>query len=491
MQRLCRLRIALKVLIVLLVLNWSGAVPALAITIKEERELSKEFLDLLKKQLTLIEDPVIVDYVNGVGQKLLAALPEQPFEYHFYVVKQDVYNAFATPAGHIFIYSGLLAAMDNEDELAGILAHEISHVVSRHISEKIERAKTLNVLSLAGMIAGILLGAAGAGEAGQAVLIGSAAGTQSMMLAYSRADEDEADQLGLNLLYRAGYDGEGMVTMFEKIRSKQWFGADDIPTYMMTHPAVESRIADINRRVQQHDQKYGAPKPPDPIPFFRMHTRLLVEYGNESVVLHQFRQAYEKDPDNPLTNYEYGLILARNGQRAAAIQHLQKALAARPLDGDILTDLGRIYVLEGRYDEAIPVLEGAVQAAPDRAESRYYLARAYQEEDRLDTAVSQYEKLLRDHPGYYQAQFDLGKVYSRMRTAGGGLLSSGPVLLRQGRHAKGRLPAQEGPGVRPAPQTARRYGSPAGRDRIRRKSQEGTEEKEEVDGDSGEYWSAA
>ena len=405
---------AVKLLIVLLLLSWSGVSPALAITIKEEKELSKEFLELLKKQLTLIEDPVIVDYVNGVGRKILATLPEQPFEYQFYVVQQDVYNAFATPAGHIFIYSGLLAAMESEEELAAILAHEICHVLSRHISEKIERAKTLNMLSLAGMIAGILLGAAGAGEAGQAVLVGSVAGTTTMMLAYSRADEEEADQIGLNTLYKAGYRGEGMVTMFEKIRSKQWFGADDIPTYMMTHPAVESRIGDINRRVQRHNEQYGQPKQVDPMPFIRMHTRLLTEYGNENVVLHQFRQAYEKDPDNPLLNYQYGLILGRTGQRAAAIQHLQKALAARPLDGDILTDLGKMYVFEGRYDEAIQVLEGAVKTASDQPEGRYYLARAYQEEGRLDTAVSQYEKLLQDHPTYYQAHFDLGKAYSQM-----------------------------------------------------------------------------
>jgi predicted Zn-dependent protease len=263
-------------------------------------------------------------------------------------------------------------------------------------------------------------------------MIGSAAGTQSMMLAYSRADEEEADQIGLTTLYRAGYGGEGMVTMFEKIRSKQFFGADDIPTYMMTHPAVENRIGDINRRVQQYNQKYGPPKPVDPIPFIRMHTRLLVEYGNESVVLHEFRQAYEKDPDNPLTNYEYGLILARTGQRAAAIRHLQKALAARPLDGDILTDLGKIYVLEGRYDEAIQVLEGAVEIAPDRAESHYYLARAYQEEGKLDTAVSQYEKVLQDHPDYYQAHFDLGKVYSQMRRQGEALYHLGRFYYGKG-----------------------------------------------------------
>jgi beta-barrel assembly-enhancing protease len=432
MQRLRRMRTAIKALVLILVLMLSGACPVSAITIKEERELSKEFLELLKKQLPLIEDPVIVDYVNRVGRKILAALPPQPFEYQFYVVKQDVYNAFATPAGHIFIYSGLLGAMDSEEELAGILAHEICHVVSRHISEKIERSKTASKLALAGMIAGILLGAAGAGDAGMAMMTGSAAGVQSMMLAYSRGDEDEADQIGLTTLYKAGYRGEGMVTMFEKIRSKQWFGADDIPTYVMTHPAVESRIGDVNRRVQNFNQKYGQPPLVDPMPFIRMHIRLLAEYGDENVVLHQSRQAYEKDPDNPLVNYEYGLILGRTGKRQDAIKHLQKALAARPLDRDILTDLGKLYFYEGQYDQAIRVLEGVVGTGSDQSEALYFMARAYQETGQLDTAVSYFEVLLDKHPDYNQAHFDLGKVYSQMGRRGEAFFHLGKYYYGKG-----------------------------------------------------------
>ena len=296
MQRLRRMRTTVKALALVLILMWSGAGAADALTIKEEKELSKEFLELLRKQLDIIEDPLIVDYVNKVGRKLLATLPEQPFEYQFYVVRQDVYNAFATPAGHIFIYSGLLAAMESEEELAAILAHEICHVLSRHISEKIERAKDLNKLAIAGMIAGIVLGAAGAGDAGSALFIGSAAGTQSMMLAYSRADEEEADQIGLSMLYRAGYRGEGMVTMFEKIRSKQWFGAEEIPTYVMTHPAVESRIGDVNRRVQAFNEKYKQPPLVDPMPFTRMHIRLQTEYGDENVVCTNTARPTKKTP---------------------------------------------------------------------------------------------------------------------------------------------------------------------------------------------------
>jgi predicted Zn-dependent protease len=85
------------------------------ITIQQEEDLSREFMKLILAHYELIKDPVIVNYVNDVGQKIVSVLPPQPFSYHFYVIKEDTYNAFATPAGHIFIYSGLLDAMDSED----------------------------------------------------------------------------------------------------------------------------------------------------------------------------------------------------------------------------------------------------------------------------------------------------------------------------------------------------------------------------------------
>ena len=111
--------------------------------------------------------------MNKIGNRILSVLPQQPFNYHFYVIKEDVYNAFATPAGHIFVYTGLLDAMDEEEELAGILGHEIAHVYCRHISQKIERSKKIGIATLAGIAAGILLGVGGAGEAANAVTMGS------------------------------------------------------------------------------------------------------------------------------------------------------------------------------------------------------------------------------------------------------------------------------------------------------------------------------
>ena len=97
-----------------------------SITIKEEEDLSRQMMAAIYKYYDVIDDPVVVNYVNDIGKRILATLPQQPFRYQFHVIKDDVYNAFATPAGHIFVYTGLIDAMEDEEELAGILGHEIA-----------------------------------------------------------------------------------------------------------------------------------------------------------------------------------------------------------------------------------------------------------------------------------------------------------------------------------------------------------------------------
>ena len=215
-----------RLFVLVMILAWS--MPAHAISIKEEEDLAREFLRVVSNHYELVEDPLILDYVVGVGRRILSKMPAQPFTYHFYVIRDEVYNAFALPAGHIFVNSGLLATMNSEDELAGILSHEIAHVVCRHISQRIERSKTINVATMAGMLAGILLGAStGNADAMQALTIGSAAAGQTAALAYSREDEAQADQIGLNYLYSAGYSAEGLLAILKKIRSKRWFETPD------------------------------------------------------------------------------------------------------------------------------------------------------------------------------------------------------------------------------------------------------------------------
>lgn len=385
------------------------------ITLQEEEQLAKEFKKLIVSHYQVITDPLITNYINEVGQKLLSALPPQPFSYHFYVLKEDTYNAFAIPAGHIFIFSGLLEAMESEEELACILAHEISHVICRHISQKIERSEKVSYATLAGVVAGVLLGTAGASTAANAVTIGSMAAGQSYALAYGREDERQADQIGLNVLRKAGYNGKGLISTLKKMRSKRWFDSNQIPTYLTTHPASEERMAYIDTWLEKNKTTENNI---DDYYFKRVHTRLLAVYGDEGIALRRFESDMHNHPDDPLAYYGYGLILDRKGDHNAAEKYLKTALGKRAFDAYILKDLGRLYFLEGNYQQAFSTLDGAAGINPNDPDILFYLGRTQAELGRLTDAVKTFEKLVSKQQNYPRAFYTLGETYWKLGDKG-------------------------------------------------------------------------
>ena len=413
MKMSIKLRFAALLLSLLLTGIWCSS--ALAISIKEEDKLAREFMKYITRQYELITDPQIVQYVNKVGQKLLATMPPQPFDYHFYVIKEDVYNAFAIPAGHIFVNSGLLAAMDSEDELAGILGHEISHVVCRHLSQRIERSKKISLATMAGMVAGIFLGATtGDATAMQTLTIGSMAAGQTASLAYSRDDESQADQLGLIITTNAGYDPHGLLTALKRIRTKQWFGAKQIPTYMQTHPATEERIVWIDAWITSHPDAMKKRKSFSEEAFRRANIRLKALYGDPANSLQEFETDLKKNPSDEDVIYGYGLALAQAGKRDEAVEQLKRVQAKNALDPYILADLGRIYFLDGRYEEALGTLEGAVSLASGNPEGLFYLGRSQMELGQLKKSTESFEAAIRVDPQYLPAYYFLGETNGRL-----------------------------------------------------------------------------
>ncbi|MEA1901198.1 MAG: M48 family metalloprotease, partial [Thermodesulfobacteriota bacterium] len=386
---------------------------ALCISVKKEEEMGREFMRVVLEHFELIEDPFIVNYVNKIGNKIILALPPQPFNYHFYIIKEDTYNAFASPAGNIFINSGLFEAMENEEELAGILSHEIAHVVCRHISQRIERQSKIGLITLAGIAAGIFLGLEGAGTASSALTLGSVAAGQSISLAYSREDEIQADQLGLKYLNKAGYSGAGLLTMLKKIRSKQWFGSDQIPTYLTTHPASEDRIVYIGSWLEISEKPSGQVFNIDLYDFQITHMRFVSMHGEESIVLKKFETRIAECPSDSIALYGYGLVLARTGNLKDAEINLKKALEKRAFDSHILKDLGRIYFLDGRYEEALKTLEASLSIAPDDMECLFFLGRTQTGLGRYGNAENTFEKLIENDPDYNQALYFLGDAYGR------------------------------------------------------------------------------
>ena len=202
-------------------------------SLEKEIALGKGMAQQVEQQSRLIQDPVIAEYVNRVGQNLVrnsdAVVP-----FTIKVIDSDEINAFALPGGFFFVHSGVILAAESEAELAGVMAHEIAHVAARHATRNASKAELTNWLTLPLIFLG---GPAGYG-------IRSAAGLLVPMkfLQFSRNDEREADYLGLQYLYKSGYDPQAFVDFFDKIQAKEKSRPGTLAKAFSTHPQTPDRI---------------------------------------------------------------------------------------------------------------------------------------------------------------------------------------------------------------------------------------------------------
>jgi len=440
-MRLTRIAIAALLIISITIGSGSEAYPFpssyICLTTKEEKELGKKLMLYVKKHLVLIEDPSVVNYVNTIGQHIVAQLPTPPFDFHFYIIKEDVYNAFAAPAGHVFINSGLLAAMESEEELAGILGHEIAHVLCRHISKQIERQKKIGLATLAGVLTGIFLG--GSATAAGAITSSSIAAGQSLSLKYSRENEAEADQVGLKYLTKAGYGGGGLLKILQKIRAKQWFGPEDIPSYLSTHPAIDTRMAYLDTWVQTHPERAKSVRPVDPTGFRKVHTKLIALYGDAGAAQGIFDSQLRKNPEDALAYYGKGLVFERDGKKEEAVENLKRALQLRPLDADIVRDLGKTYFHMGNYASALKALNGALAFSPKDPEGWFLLGRAQMEMGDLQGALDSFKTLVNTAPDYLPGTYYLGETYGKLGNLGEAHYHLGIYYKERGRFKNARF----------------------------------------------------
>ena len=213
-------------------------------TPKEDVQLGREAAQEVQQQLPMLRDDGVDDYVERIGEKLADAIPSEfqhpEFRYSFDVVNVSDINAFALPGGPMYVNRGMLEAAKNEGEVAGVLAHEISHVALRHGTAQASAATKYEVGSVLGQIAGAILG----GTLGQVVSMGSQFGFGTAFLKYGREYERQADLLGAQIMARAGYDPRDMASMFQTIQAKSGNGG---PEWMSSHPNPSNRHQAINQ----------------------------------------------------------------------------------------------------------------------------------------------------------------------------------------------------------------------------------------------------
>ncbi|PIE70780.1 MAG: hypothetical protein CSA22_06435 [Deltaproteobacteria bacterium] len=383
-----------------------------AITIQEEEELSREFLKMALSRYTLVEDTCINAYVREIGERIVDILPERPFDYRFYVIKNNSLNAFASPAGQIFIHSGLLSSLPSEEAFAAIMAHEVAHVYCRHISEMIDRSKKTGVATLAGIAAGILAGVAGNSEVASAVTFGTMAARQADMLSYSRDNERQADQMGLRFLRKAGYEGDGLVSSLEAIRQRRWYGPDQVPTYLTTHPGTEERIVRLRLMLEDKDAYPRGNTRWDTTVFPKIRARAIALTEDVAVALNRLKneRVSATGRDAAVAAYGYGLALVRSGKPERAVSEYETALAEQPFDPDFLMALGIAFFQSGRVDEALEIFNGLSVSGCRETDRLLYTARCQMAMKSFASAVTLLEQLLRREPDLPILHFYLSKA---------------------------------------------------------------------------------
>lgn len=217
------------------------------LSVPEEEKLGADAARELGRELDFVRDPWVVDYVEQIGRDLLVAAGPQPYAFRFYVVDDDTLNAFALPAGYVYIHTGVILEAANVSELAGVMAHEVGHVALRHVAENYNRQRTTGVLYQLGALAAAIFVGGNAAAGGQ--ILGQLAAV-AYLNTFSREAEAEADAFAVRVLPRAGYDPHGLVSFFETLRAQ---GQPQVPGFLSSHPATEERIESARALIARED----------------------------------------------------------------------------------------------------------------------------------------------------------------------------------------------------------------------------------------------
>ena len=393
------------ILVLIFLISFSAPPPAPAMTIQEERELGEKFLLEMKKRWPFIQDVSVNAYVNHVGKRILQAVGPQPFEFQFFVLNSPEINAFAVPGGKVFLNSGLILVVETEDEMAGVIAHEIGHVAARHISKRSEKATPLSLATLGAILLGIFLGP----KAATAVATATMAASETVMLKYSRDDEDEADYLGLKYMDASGYDRKAMGSMFKKIRRAYGPSSSDPPAYLLTHPAAEERA---DKLAIQMSHLPSNPKISDSTGNMkRIQTKLRIEEKDAPRIVAYFENWLKRQPNEGEAYFGLALALRRMGALDRAIENLNTGISFSPEDGEMFRELGNTHFLKGNFSEAQRYLEEASRLSPQDGITYLYLGRVYFEQKSYQPSLLAFLRARDLLPEYPEVYYHLGRAY--------------------------------------------------------------------------------
>lgn len=378
---------------------------------EQEYRLGRAWLRQLRSQAPIVHDPLIHDYLYNLVYRLASASDLEQPNIEMVVINSPAINAFAVPGGVMGLNGGLLLNAHTEDELASVIAHELAHLSQRHFARGVERSQRTSWANLAALLATVVIAATAGGDAGVAALATTQAAAIESQLRFSRANEQEADRIGMQTLARAGMNPAAMADFFESLQRSMRYYGDLPPEFLLTHPVTESRITDTRSRASQMPITPSSKS----LEFELMKARMTVDFAKDAVAKVTDLERQRKDSKVFLEILEYALACAyyKTNRLDDAIDTMENLLEKRPNRITYVATLAEILNKAGRYKEAAKLLEKGLEYTPNNYVLSVHYADSLTLMNKTDHAVLVLREQITWQPNWPILWFMLAEAYGK------------------------------------------------------------------------------
>jgi len=386
-----------------------GDVASTELSLSSEKKIGQQIINEIRaREPSYLDDPDVETYLNQLGGRLVAVSADPGFGFVFFAINDPSINAFAMPGGYIGVHTGLILSAQTESELAGVMAHEISHVTQRHIARQVYQSRNYGIASMVAMGLALLAARSNAQVANAAVAT-TQAGLISSQLAYSRDFEREADRLGFDILRRAGYDVRGMSEFFMRLQKAVRLYENNATAYLRTHPLSGERMSDMQNREHEVTYRQVADSPEfqlvrakirasqgRPVDAIKDFSDLLGErkFVSEAAAHYGLAYAYFRNRDWLAAEREIETVrgarqpsamverlraeirLARE-DISGGLQIYRDAMVRYPLNMSLIYGYGAALTAARRYDESLRFAESRLQSYPEDIRLHKLRAQSY------------------------------------------------------------------------------------------------------------------
>jgi len=378
----------------------------------QEKRLGQAFMRSVKASEKIFNEPFAKEYIKQLGHRLAkAGSADASQNFDFFILDNPQINAFAGPDGHIGIYTGLILTSQSESELAAVIAHEIAHVTQKHLMRTFHETSQLSIPSAAVLLAAVVLGATVGGDAAIAAAAGGQAALLQKQINFTRANEQEADRVGIQTLFDTDFEPHAMPVFFERMGRANRAYSSELPEFLRTHPVTTNRIADSLSRAEQFPYKQRS----ENLNYYLLKALLKqktfprAEDGEK-----YFRTNLEEGRYRKEQAQRYGLVLSLIEQRKyqQAQKEMSHLLKDSPTEPVYIVQQSRLYRIAGKLARSIEILEDSQLLYPANYTLSMELAEAYTLSGSYEKAVELLKTVAASHP-------EDDQIYKRMAEASG------------------------------------------------------------------------